>query len=496
MTTLPRHAAIYLLIIGLLSLFQIVIGANLLVLVAIDLVCLTALVPMTRKAFDPVDLLFISLSFYYGTFSLVLKSLVFQPVQENLQVPLLTSIYLVSGFGLIFLAYLYVTRAMSSYYPGTRLRTWGTFERSYADPRFLSRFTLPLTLAANLFAIIIAMSSHSVQEVANGLAKASSLTTLGSLVPIIQLALAMQLSLLTRRGAQIDRTLVFLTLGVGLALSVLNNQKALGFMLGATCAVHMVAYRVRVRPRILVIGIAGAMVMFLYITPLIHIVRGMDLAKSDRIAQTFQILQEAHFNPLELSEIEAKMPGAIDENALATRLDYLAPYNLNTDRFTQLMPIDQTARATLTEPIGLDAYFTELASEILPKFLIKERSLDALPDQIAWRFGIRETNVISRPTLGLLGTSFGVAGPWGILVIAPLIMLGYFVLIKRVCNGSIWQNPWAVFIASTGFFFGEQDLTLPAWIARTFLPLLLIAALIVAYDRLFNRTQRNAHHNL
>ena len=494
MTTMPRHAAIYLLIIGMLSLFQVVIGANVILLIAIDLVCLTALVPMTRKSFDPNDLLFLSLSFYYGTLSLVLKSIVLQPVQENLHVPLLTSLYLVTGFGLIFFAYLFVMRVMTSFYPGTRLRTWGTFERYYADSRFLSRFTLPVTIAANLFAVVIAVMSHSAQEVANGMAAASSLTTLGSLMPIVQLALAMQLSLMTRRNSQIDRALVIITIGTGLGISILNNQKQMAFMLAVTYAVHMIAYRIRVRPRTIVFGVAGIIVLFLYVAPLIHIIRGMDVAKSDRFAQTFSILQEAHFNPLELSEIESKLPGSNDPNGLSSRLNYLAPYDFNTDRFTLLLPIDQTARASLTEPLGFDMYATELIAEILPKFVIGEHSIEVLDDQIAWRYGIRESNVVARPVLGLLGTGYGVAGPWGVLVIAPLIMLGCFALVKKVCNGSIWQNPWAVFIASSIFFYGEQDITLPMLIVRTFLPLILIAAVFIAYDQLFSRAQITADY--
>ncbi|WP_420384260.1 hypothetical protein [Novosphingobium sp.] len=489
MKSLPRHAAIYLLVIGLLSLFQIVIGANILLLIAIDLVCLTALVPMTRKSFDPNDLLFLSLSFYYGTFALVLKSLVLQPVQENLEVPLLTSLYLVSGFGLIFLAYLWVMRGMTSYYPGTRLRTWGIFERYFADPRFLARFTLPLSLMANLFAIVLSTLSHSAQEVANGLATASSLTTLGSLLPIVQLALAMQLSLQARRGSQIDRVLIIITIGTGVALSILNNQKLLGFMLAVTYGVHMIAYRVRVRPRVIALGTAAVMVLFLYVTPLIHIIRAMDLVKSERIAQTFHILQEAHFSPIELSEIEAKLPGADDPSSLATRLNYLAPNDFNTDRFTMLIPIDLTARASLTEPLGLGAYFKEIVLEVLPKFITGEHSLDVLVDQIAWRYGIRENNVVARPALGMLGTGYGVAGAWGVLVIAPLIMLAFFALVKRVCNGSIWENPWAVYIASSIFFFGEQDITLPVLIVRSFLPIILIAAILIVYDQLFSRVQ-------
>jgi hypothetical protein len=329
-----------------------------------------------------------------------------------------------------------------------------------------------------------------VQEVATGLASSGGLAALGGLVPVIQLAFAMQLALMTRRGKQTDRTLVFTTMAVALTLSILNNQKQLAFLMSVTFAVHALAYRVPIRPRFAVVALALAAVAFLYIMPLIHIVRSLDVEKSQRLSVTLSILQEAHYNPAELSDIDSKVPGANDENSLARRLDYLAPYSLNTDRFTLLMPIDQTARADMREPLGIGAYLSDLRTEILPKFIIGEHPLEVLDDIIAWRYSIRENGVISRPVLGLLGTGYGTEGPLGLLVLAPLVTLIFFAVFKYTCNGSVWQNPWAVFIASYLFFFGEADITLPIAIVRTLVPLLAIAGTLVGLYSLFDKGKR------
>jgi hypothetical protein len=488
---LPRHAQGYLLFIGLLSLFQIALGANLLVLAAIDFVCLCALYPMTRKTFGPNDLLFMSLCFYYGTYSLVLKCFVLQPVQMNLIVPMTTIVYLDTGFGLIFLGYLFVERTMTKHYRGSNLRKWNWLERAYADERFLARFTLPFSIISVIFITVLALFSHSAAEVTNGLAESSGLSSLGSLSPIVQLAFAMQLALVQQRGSQTDRALAIGTFAVAVGLSIFNNQKLLAFWMVFTYALHALAFRIPIRPRFLASALVAGAVAFLYITPLIHIVRGLDVEKSQRLSQTFNILAEAHYNPIELQEIEAKLPGA-DENTLEHQIDYLAPYNYNTDRFTLMMPIDQMARADLRAPLGIGAFATEMRDEMLPKYIIGEHHLEALADQVAWQYSIRSPNVISRPALGLLGTGFGVAGGWGVLVLAPLSTMIFFAVIKLVCNGSVWQNPWAVFMASQIFFDGEADLTLVPGLCRSLLPLLAIAALVVAADRAFSKGQKRS----
>ncbi len=484
---LPRHATYFLIFLGLITLFQVALGSDLIVLAALVAVSASGLYPMTRKTFDPADLLMLSFSFYYGTFSLILKSIVLQPVQMNLQVPYLTAFYLVSGYGLIFISYLFVTRVMTKYYRGTRLRSWTLFERVYADESFLARYTLPLSIVSLVLITVVSFFSHSAQEVALNLASNSGIAALGALNPIIQLSLAMQLSLVARRGRQSDVALVIVTFAVAFALSILNNQKQLAFLVIVTGAVHIVAYRIRIKPQFLISGLLFLVVAFLYIAPLIQIVRSMNVEKSARVGVTLDLLQEANFNPIELLEIQSKLPSAIDNSSLAKRLDYLAPNFLNTDRFTQIMPIDQTARASFRAPLGINDYLADLVFETLPKVIVGEHTLEVLDDKIAWRFSIREDGVISRPVLGLLGTGYGVAGAFGVLVLAPLTTLIFFAFMRLWCNGSIWNNPWAVFIASSTFFYGETDLTLLVAIFRAVMPMLVIAWTLIALHRVFKK---------
>jgi hypothetical protein len=485
--SLPRHAFIYLLIIALLSLFQIALGANFVVLLAIDAVCVFAIYPMTRKAFGATDMLFLSFCFYYGTFSLFLKCMVLQPVQENLVVPYITCSYLVVGFFGIFLSYYFVERTMTRHYPRTTLRRWNLFEKRYADERFLTRFTLPLSIIAIAFTVLISVFSHSVQDVANGQAASGGFAALGALEPIIQLAFAMQLSLLTRRGTQTDRALVFATITIAVAISIFNNQKVLAMTMGMTYVLHAIAYRIRIRPRLIALGLLGGAIAFLYLSPLIHIVRGLEIDKSQRISETIRILEEANFNPFELMEIDKKLQGSQAENTFEAQIDYLSPYNLSTDRFTMLMPIDQMARAGLRAPLGFMDFLLEIRDETLPKQIIGEHRLEVLGDMIAWRYTIRGNGIIARPTLGVLGTGFGVAGVWGLMVLAPLISLIFFATIKLISNGSIWHSPWAVFIASYVVFDGEVDLTIVVLLLRGLLPLLIVAALVIVYDRAFDK---------
>jgi len=480
---LSYYAQRYLLFIGLVSIFQLILGANLIVLGAIDLVCAAAVIPLSRKSFDPTDLLYFSLCQYYGTFSLILKTVFLQPVQMNLVEPHLTCELLVGGFAMITVAYFAADRFVTRHYPGTRLRRWTIFESSFANEAFLAKWTLPFSLMVYAMTLAISIGSHSVQEVANGLATSGGLAALGNMQPLLQLALAMQLSLMTRRGNPGDKALVVTTLVLALGLTILNNQKVLTFLVAITCVMHIMAYKIRINARLMTLSVVGLAVAFFYISPVIHIVRGLGVEKSDRIFATITILGEAHFNPFELQEIESKMEGAGSVDTYARDLDYLRPNLIGTDRFTLLMPIDQIDRSDMREPLGVRNFIAFVTAEALPKSLVGQHALESFGDRVAWQFSVRGNGIISRPALGVLGMGYGVAGTIGVLVVAPIIVLILFLSIKLSCNGSIWQNPWAVFISSQYFFYGESDMEVVMVLLRVTAPILMVAYLLIFLNR-------------
>ena len=479
---LPRHATIYAFFIALLSLFQIALGANLIVLSAIDLVCFSALVPLTSKTFGPNDLLFLSMGLYYGTFSLILKSIVLQPVQLNLQVPYLTSAYLVGGFGMIFLGYLLTERTISRHYIGTTLRTWNVFEKTYADVDFLYRYTPPLALFALTLVLVISIFSNSTLEIVVEKQSVSSLNFLAAYIPLAQLALAMTLSLSFTQKDRMMRTIAIVILAVALVSSLLTNHKTTMFVIGITVPLHLLAYKIRVNVRVILGMLLGIIVTFFYATPIIHIIRTEQIDKSQYITQIVKILNETEFNPFAIQKLQDKLNSTRSLD-LASEIDYLAPFDLTTDRFTLLMPIDQIARHDNRAPIGSGTYFRKEIKELLPRAIIGEHDLQNISDEVAWRYSIRENGVIARPALGVLGTGLGIAGPLGLLLFGPLVAMMMFVVNKLVCNGSIWQNPWAVFIASYSFFRGEADFGEPTEILRGFLPMLAIAYFLIFLKR-------------
>ena len=260
-------------------------------------------------------------------------------------------------------------------------------------------------------------------------------------------------------------------------------------MIIVTFILHALAYRIRIDPRLVVLGALGAALAFFYVAPLIHIVRGMELAKSDRVGATLKILAEAHYNPFELQIIEKQLTSGHGEDTTETLFGYLAPNDYGTERFTLLMPIDQMARASMRAPLGFGAFVAKLREETLLKAIVGDHLLETLGDQIAWRYSIRSANVIGRPALGVFGTGYGVAGGWGLLLLAPFATLCTFAAMKLVCNGSIWQNPWAIFIAASQFFDGEIDITIIGILFRSFIPLIVIAASVIFVDQLLNKSQ-------
>jgi len=254
------------------------------------------------------------------------------------------------------------------------------------------------------------------------------------------------------------------------------------FLLGITYAVHLVAYKIRLRPRVIILVLCGGALLFFYIVPLVQITRAINLKKSEIFGETFRILSEAHFNPAELQDLQAKLTstGTI---GLAEEFDYLAPDNLGTDRFTLLMPIDLIARNDSREPVGTAVYLRGAVKEVLPKAVVGPHDLQNISDEVAWRYSIREIIYIAKPALGLLGAGLGIAGPIGLLLYAPLAAFALFAMNKIFCNGSIWQNPWAIFIASLTFFDGETDFSIFTGIIHTFLPMFFVTYMLIIVHR-------------
>jgi hypothetical protein len=471
---LPRHCMIYLLGIGLLSLFQIALGANVLVLLAIDYVCLFALIPMTRKVFGPNDILFLSFCFYYGVFSLLFKTIVLQPVQQNLKEPYLTSSYLIAGFSLIFVMYFATEHYLTKYYTGTRLRRWTIFEATFADGNFLARYTMPFSIGALGLLIVYSILSNGTLEVLVQNQTASSFNVLGSYTPLTQLALVMQLTLATRYKNQTAKVLVLISLGASVLSAILINHKMVMFQMAFTYTIFVMANRIFIRPRVIIGVVIVAAVTFLYAVPLIQITRTMRIDKTAIVGESIKILNEVNYNPVELSARQQKL-GTEGQVDISTDVDYLAPLNLGTDRFTLLMPIDQVDRAGGREPIGTRPYLDMTIKELLPKVIVGEHDRENLADEIAWRYSIRNQGDVARPALGLLGTGLGTEGPIGLFVYAPLIALGLFVLNKFICNGGLRDNPFGIFLGTYMIFLGESDLTVISIILRGLLPMIFAA---------------------
>ena len=476
---LPRHAIIYVMLVGLLSVIQLILGADLVVLAAIDTACLFALYPLSKRLFGPNDLLFLSFCFYYGFFSLTLKTLVLQSVQTNLKNQYVTSAYLVAGMVIIFSVYFIAERFFNKFYPNSSIRQWTVFEKNIADEGFLKKFTLPFSIATLALLVFVAIFSNGALEIFQQKQEASSVNTLSSLIPLVQLSLAMQLALITQYKDKPTRTLALISLTVAVFASVITNHKVFMFLLAVTLFIHIIAFRIRLRPRVIAGFAISVILLFFYLTPLIHIERSLQIEKSAIFDEAISILVETDFNPIELQVLEQRLLSTGSENDLTAQIDYLAPYNLTTDRFTLLMPIDQIDRHDDREPLGTGELVHNVIKEVLPKAIVGQHELQNTADEIAWRFSIREQGQIARPALGLLGSGLGIEGSLGLLLYGPVIILILCSLNKLFCNGSIWQNPFGIFMASRYFFAGEMDFSSIVDTLRGFLPMMAIAYLMI-----------------
>ena len=460
---------LYMLALVSLAGAQMLLGADPWVLSVLLAIAATALVPVVKGGWRISDGLFALMTVYFGSASLIVKTLARQPVQMNLQVPDLSAAYLLAGFASISLGYL------MSQFIRRPSHFAGALNRLLGNPEKLSAFALPVFM---LGAIALFLQTQFRPLAGNGGFEGGGFGGFGTFYPLLVLGAAMQTALAVRRPRQTRHIIVLGAMAaVILILTLADNTKRTLF--DFLFVVGLTAVSLQMRPRWRWIGaglVAGAAALAL-IAPAIQIVRAQADARGlDRVAATATVLRDYEYNPLRLAEAADRIATGYE---LAWRDSYVFPRTWNTERFTMIQPIDQVARA-LDErgTIGGDDLWRDPAETLLPGFLL-DKSLATAPDRIAWHYGFRANGSIARPVVGLVASSLAAFGLAGVLLL-PALTVAFTFGVLDYAGGRLRGNAWAAFLLAVSAFLAEREVsTTLSFFCRNFPFILLAGATLI-----------------
>lgn len=417
-------------IFAVLLIVHLAIGSNfylVLVLVAISIVGVWPL-QFHRLTFSMVYVFILSV--YSGFGALIVKALLWQPLESNLVDSAQTVLLLAVGFASAVFA--------------SRLSSPAVHSLPYLALAGSERLVLPLTLIGFLFQTLhIALRPQLAND---SLDQTEGFGGFGSLYFLLLLGVALQFYWYGQTRSKWYLRLLFLTCAAFLVLSLLGNVKRLFLDFLFISALSIVACNIRIQWARLILVVGALGLVLAYLSPAIHLTRDSFQSGSlfDRLAGVYDVLAEHEFSLGNLHESEdAYFSGFA--YSYRPNGSYVFPSTMNVDRFCLIFPLDQVVRAYDDDgQIGLGPFVTHAVKASLPSLLVTKDAF-AGADLVAWQYGIRDSGSIARPVIGLTASAVAAWGSWGALLLPVLILLPMFIVLDRF-PGQISGNPVAVML--------------------------------------------------
>lgn len=466
---------LYLFSLSILAIAQLLLGASIPLLVILLTVSAAACWPLIRAGWRVSDGLYAIMCIYFGTATLIIKTLAAQPVQSNLHVPDLSAGYLAAGFASISAGYLasQVIRQPTRYARELAVIT--------AVPANLARFATPIFAVG---AICYTLQTEFRAVAANGGFTDGGFGGFGTFYPLLILGAALQTALIALRPRALRHKIVLAAMAAAiLALTLADNTKRTLFDFLFVTSATLLAFGVRPRMRWIIGPVIAAGLAIAYVVPAIQIVRTYpDTRGIDRIATTIAVIADNGYDP-------AALAARADEIAtgyhLTYRDSYVYPLTWNTERFTMIQPIDLVARKIAERgTMGGNDLWRDPAEALLPGFLITKTLANA-PDRIAWFYGFRANGSIARPVVGLIASALAAFGLAGVLLLPGLVVAPTFIVLDAV-GGRLVNNAWAAYLLAATAFLAEREVSTTLSFYCRNLPFLLLTGcmlLLLGYRR-------------
>jgi len=439
---------VYFIIITACALVQFGMGGSPLLVLALYLIAATGLVVTLPGGQNLPSLVYFAYTLYSAGFALPIKTLLLQPVQQNLIAPFDTALVLLAGHVCLTIAYI-IYRTFPA-----RLALFNAMEKEFSTPSFL-RFIAWFGFIVG-FALMVLHTIFRPKFV-NGVSTAEGFGGFGAFYFLLIMAFTAQCALAVIEKGR-GRNLIFAVVMFAFifALSLMGNQKKYILDAGLIVALTVLAYNVKVRPQYIVFGVIFIVFTQFIVSPLIHIARSESSLKtiSERVDLTVKILEQNNYDFAKINQINDRVTQSLTGTYRSSG-SYVYPSTLNLDRFTLVLPVDQVVRVGEGGRTGWSVFVRSTLERILPGAFI-EKHAGSLTDEVAWTYGFRQAGVVARPVTGLTATSWAIGGVAGLIAIgitAPLLL--FWVL--GIIGGPITRNPWTIAMLVVSSLAPEQD---------------------------------------
>ncbi len=462
--------------------FQIAFEADGVSLFALMVISLLTLMPLFFSEWTAADLLWLLFSAYGGFFTLAVKTWVGQPIEQNLSTPTESAIYLLMSYVCSFIGYILarnMVRPRSAPFNLTVLTS---------DPLVLRRFSMAFFVIG-----VAAQFAHNILRprfAAGATEQTEGFGGFGALAVFWLVGLAFEVAVWRQHRGSFLRVAIMVT--ALLALAVFSNIKKPVFdgLFLISLGIFLLQGK-RIKMSTILSAAIPSVFLIMYLAPLIQVMRPQLVTyyPSEVVSVALESLAAANYNPAALSDRADEISQGYTFS-FRPEANYLYPSTINADRFALIMPLDQIVRALPSAGVlGLSS-LQDVPETYLPSFAYDKRGVSSV-DIIGWHYGMRRYGSVSRPVIGLPGSTIALAGPYGGAVIAGLAIFVFYALINYLA-GPLGGGAWSIFIVAS-FIQKAAERELAALIntgARE-VPTILVIGLIVAFaTRFFSASRR------
>lgn len=430
-----------LLLVLFLFVVHFLLGSNIIFSVSLVFIASVGFLFLLPSRLSFTNIFVFGVSFNSGFAALLIKAVLWQPLQQNIFASYESFFYLFIGFFSIALCGLLSKYLIAGKESGIGHRI--------NDPVYARRAVIPLLVFGVGTKILHTIFSTSDEEGGFG--------GFGSFNFVIMLAISLLIGLIANSGKRIYYIFFGLTFFIVLSLSIINNTKKEIFDLVVLLIIAIYAFNVKVKMRHIFLGGILFLGIFFVVSPIIHLMRFSFKSESlvERVSSFYDVMAEYNFNPGLLIAAEKEFVSGF-EYSYSSAGSYIYPAQLNYERFLMIQPIDQIARELDSKgTMGIEIFFDQMLQKILPSVLIAKTDYAGV-DLIGWKYGFRSPGSVARPVIGLTGSFLASSGLLGVIFF-PLFFIFPVFCVMDYIFGSIKKNVWAVFGVGSSAYLIERE---------------------------------------
>jgi hypothetical protein len=472
-----KIATLYLVVASICAVIQLVLGANFPILLALYIISVCGFFSIYSERLSVASLIYFSICLYSGFFAILIKTVLWQPVQQNLYDPDTSAIIVFTGHMATTAAYLVAQK-----FP-IRLRSIQNLKQEFDTVG--ARTPLFLIMFAIAFILLVLHEQFRPQFVNGNSDAIGGFGGFGAFYFLLVFSFAGQVSRAVSSNTRGSDTMIASVMFVMITgLSFAGNVKKDVLDAALVVGLIFIFYRLKMKPRYIVAGVVFLFLTQFVISPLIHVTRAEQTHKtiSERVDLTMAILKQNNYDLARINALSDKVYKGFTSNYRASG-SYVYPSTANIDRFALILPVDQVARVQDPGRVTPEEVTDLVAQRVLPSALVS-KSPGVLADIVSWKYGFRTYLTVGRPVVGLSASSYAVGGLPAVIGISFFLMLVVFLVLDLI-GGAMTASPWSVAMVVNWSYLAEKEIDAFIGILLRDIPLMMVTlAIFVMMARL------------